>query len=386
MLSIKIPLFLSVLLLVACTSVVQKVKYPPNPAALERALSGELVLGRAVVVSELPEENLFGLTEPMKRFAQSIGARAGSSRAKAELLHQQLILPTSAGGRGISYSAFQTITGIEAFDRRQANCLSYTLLYVALARYMGLNAYINEVMLPPTWAMREDETYIFMRHVNAMVNLPKPFLNSWVQTRHAADISDIVVDLEMRRYKAHYPQGPITEAVAAAMFYSNKGMELAAAGDKALGFKYLRKSLQETDNISYLWSNLGGFYRRQGLNAEAEAMYLQGLRYNAKDFTIMHNLADLYLEENNPERAEEFRLLVRRHRNANPYFMYSRAQEALVRDELPAAVTLIEKAIKKQSDEPLFYEFAVKLYERLGDEKKTEAMRKRLNLLSPATF
>jgi tetratricopeptide (TPR) repeat protein len=376
---IRIPLYLCLLLLVGCASLVHKNKYPPEPEALARALSGELVLGRAVVLSELPEENLFGLTEPMKVFAQAINARASSASKKAELLHQQLILPQTAGGRGISYSALRTITGVEAFEQRQANCLSYTLLYVSLARYLGLKAYVNEVMLPPTWGMRNDETYLFMRHVNAMVNMPKPIFGGIIRDMSVADISDIVVDLEMRRYRANYTQGVISEASTAGMFYSNKGMELAAAGNSALAFKYLRRSLQVAEEVSYLWSNLGSFYRKQGLNVEAEAAYLQGLGYNPKDLTIMHNLAGLYLDTNNPVRAEEFRLQVRRHRNANPYFIYRRAQEKLARADLPAATALIEQAIKKQNDEPLFYKFALKLYEQQGDTHKAEKMRQKID-------
>ena len=134
----------------ACSSVVQKVPFLADKGPLARELSGELILGRPYLPEELPNADLFGLTEEMQAFAETVTARVKRSDAKAEALHKALISSTSVGGRGITYSAYDTITGIDAFERRQANCISYTLLFVAMARHVGLKAEVNEVILPPT--------------------------------------------------------------------------------------------------------------------------------------------------------------------------------------------------------------------------------------------
>jgi tetratricopeptide (TPR) repeat protein len=369
----------------ACSSVVQKVPFLSDKGPLAKELSGELILGRPYLPGELPDEDLFGLTREMQVFAEAATARASQSDAKAEALHQALITSSSYGGRGITYSAYDTITGIEAFERRQANCISYTLLFVSMARHVGLKAEVNEVILPPTWDMRASDTYLLMRHVNAKVFMPR--LNkSFVRVIGTADVSDIVVDLEMRRYRPHYKQQVIDKNLVAAQFYSNRGMELAAEGNAREGFLYLRKALLMSQEPSYIWSNFGSFYRRQKLLPEAEAIYLHGLSINPRDYTIMHNLAGLYKEMGKSGQSEYYQKRVRQHRNANPYYMFKRAEEAMGKNDLDGALVLIKNAIKKEENEARFYRLAADIYDKLGDTKNAQHMRDKLYQLSTIRF
>lgn len=369
----------------ACTSMVQKVPFLSEKSHLARELSGELILGRPYLPEELPNANLFGLTKEMQVFADAATAPFSQSDAKAEALHKALIGRASDGGRGITYSAYDTITGIDAFESRQANCISYTLLFVAMARHVGLKAEVNEVMLPPTWDMRAGDTYLLMRHVNAKVFMPRRN-RSAVQVISTADVSDIVVDLEMRRYRPNYKQQVINQSLVAAQFYSNRGMELAAEGNAREGFLYLRKALLMSQKPSYIWSNFGSFYRRQQLLPEAEAIYLHGLAINPRDYTIMHNLAGLYKEMGNLEQSEYYQKRVRQYRNANPYYMYKRAQEMMAKNDLDNAASLIQKAIKKEEGEIRFYRLAVEIYDRQGDSKNAEHMRDKVYQLSTIRF
>ncbi len=369
----------------ACSSVVQKVPFLADEGPLAKALSGELILGRPYRPEELPEADLFGLTTEMERFAETATAQVSRSDTKAEALHKALITSSSLGGRGITYSAYDTITGIDAFERREANCISYTLLYVAMARHLGLKAEVNEVILPPTWDMRATDTFLLMRHVNAKVFLPRPN-RSFVRVVGTADVSDIVVDLEMRRFRPHYKQQIIDKDLVAAQFYSNRGMELASEGDARAGFLYLRKALVMSQQASYIWSNFGSVYRRQNLLPEAEAIYLHGLSINPRDYTIMHNLAGLYKEMGNVEQSEYYQKRVRTYRNANPYYMFKRAQEALEKGERDGALVLIKRAIKKEGSEARFYRLAADIYDQLGDKENAQHMRYKLYQLSTIRF
>lgn len=368
-----------------CSSVVQKAPFTGDQGPVSRALTGELILARPYVASELPNHELFELTAEMKAFASTAVAGMVAADKKAEALHQALMTSEQLGGRGITYSAYITNTGIDAFEKREANCLSYTLLYVAMARHLGLKAEVNEVILPPTWDMREGDTYLFMRHVNAKVFMPS-VTRSWVRSVSTADVSDIVVDLEMRRFRAHYKQKVIGKDLIAAQFYSNRGMELAAEGDSTNAFLYLRKALLMSEAPSYIWSNFGSLYRRQGLLPEAEAIYLHGLKVNPRDYTIMHNLAGLYKEMGNQEQQKYYQERVRKHRNANPYYMYRRAQDAADKGDYDKALGLIKAAIKKEKDEIRFYRLAVTIYDALGDKQNAEFMRDKVYQLNTIRF
>lgn len=375
-----------VLLLAGCSSVVQKTPFSANKGPLATALSGELILGRPYKNDELPSVDLFGLTAEMRLFAETVTASAKHKDSKAEALHQALMTSSAHGGRGITYTSLVTNTGINAFEQRQANCLSYTLLYVAMARHLGLNAEVNEVMLPPTWEMRDNDTYLFMRHVNAKVFMPRKHTFSWVRVAETADVGDIVVDLEMRRFRPHYKQKVIDKDLVAAQFYSNRGMELSAAGNTREAFLYLRKALLVNAEQSYIWSNFGSFYRRQKMFTEAEAIYLHGLALNPRDYTIMHNLSGLYLERGDKVKHKEYQQRVRQHRNANPYYMFKLAEELSERNENDKALELLRKAIKKEKDEERFYRLAADIYERTGDSENAKLMRDKIYQLSTIRF
>lgn len=384
----KIPCFWVLffcLCLSACSAVVQKVPFLSDKGPLEQELSGELILGRPYLAEELPDADLFGLTEEMQLFAETATAHATRSDEKAEALHKALITSENRGGRGITYSAYDTITGIEAFERRQANCISYTLLFVAMARHLGLKAEVNEVILPPTWDMRATDTYLLMRHVNAKVFMPRPN-KTYIRITGAADVSDIVVDLEMRRYRPHYKQQVIGNDLVAAQFYSNLGMELAAEGNAREGFLHLRKALMMSQEPSYIWSNFGSFYRRQKLLSQAEAIYLHGLSINPRDYTIMHNLAGLYRDMGKLEQSQYYQERVRMHRNANPYYMFKRAEDLMAKNDLQGALVLIKKAIKKEESEARFYRLAVDIYDQLGDKENAQYMRDKVYQLSTIRF
>ncbi|PUA30117.1 MAG: hypothetical protein B0W54_06245 [Cellvibrio sp. 79] len=375
-----------VLLLAGCSSVVQKTAFSTNKGLVANALSGELILGRAYKNDELPSVDLFGLTPEMRLFAETVTANARHKDSKAEALHQALMTSSAHGGRGITYSAMITNTGIDAFQQRQANCLSYTLLFVAMARHLGLNAEVNEVMLPPTWEMRDNDTYLFMRHVNAKVFMPRKHMFSWVRVAETADVGDIVVDLEMRRFRPHYKQNVIDKDLVAAQFYSNRGMELSAQGNRHEAFLYLRKALLVNADQSYIWSNFGSFYRRQKMLPEAEAIYLHGLALNPRDYTIMHNLSGLYLEQGDKVKHKEYQQRVRQHRNANPYYMFKLAEELAQRNENDKALELLRKAIKKEKDEERFYRLAAEIYERTADSENAKLMRDKIYQLSTIRF
>lgn len=337
-----------------------------NAQSLERALSGELILGHHWRAEELPAYDLFLLTAEMREFAERAASNKRRSFARAEALQRALLLPVDKGGLGITYNSDLTQTPIAAFAQRRVNCVSFTLMYVALARHIGLNAYVNEVDLPPSWDLRNKDAFLFLRHVNAKVKLAR---------------EEVVIDLEMDRYSPAYRQRAISEDLAAAQFYNNRGMELSAAGDVSGGFSYLRKALLLDDKQSYIWSNFATLYRRQGFFPEAEAAYLYGLSLDAQDLTIISNLAGLYGLLGDSERADFYFARAERHRDTNPYYRYSRATFALQEGRPDQALGLIREALKQRDDEPRFYALAADIYEQLGNTAAATKMRKKMQSL-----
>lgn len=335
----------------------------PSGADLQEILSGEVLLGEPVRPQDLPDYDLMRLSPMMEVIAEELAMMHSRTTRRAEALHHALLSSPMVGGQGIRYSALETTTAREAFESKRANCLSFTLMYVAMARHMGLDARVNDVKIPPSWRQRDNEAMLYFRHVNAKVRLPRG--------------DELVVDLEMDRYSPVYEQTLISESLAAAQFYNNRGMELAAQSQPEQGFLHLRKALELDSTQGYIWGNLGTLYNRQGYPHQAELAYLAGLAQSPDDLTVMSNLSSLYKQLGETDKATYFLERAREHRESNPYYLYFRAQEKLAEKDLQGALGLLEQAIEQQEREPRFYELAAEIHERKNQSAKAEQMRRK---------
>lgn len=352
------------ILLSACSQLEPHPDWVQTPAAgdLQQILSGEVLLGEPVQTQDLPHNDLMQLSPMMEVIAEELAMMHRGGNRRAEALHRMLLSSPLSGGMGMRYSALKTAPAQEAFEDKQVNCLSFTLMYVAMARHMGLDARVNEVRVPPSWDMRNDNALLLFRHVNAKVFLPFG--------------EELVIDLEMERYSPVYEQKAIPETLVAAQFYNNRGMELLADGEVRQSFLHLRKALELDDRQGYIWGNLGTLYSRRGFHREAEMAYLNGLAQTPDDLTVMSNLATLYDTLGEREKSAYFLQRAREHRDNNPYYLYSMAREQLDKGDLVQAQRYLEQAMAKQGKEPRFYALAADIYDQRDLPEKAEAMRR----------
>jgi tetratricopeptide (TPR) repeat protein len=292
-----------------------------------------------------------------------------------------LVRSGEQGGQGIRYSAFNTGTAREVFETGQTNCLGYTLLYVSLAKYAGLNAQVNQVMVPPTWDMNSKRSYFLMRHVNAKVVSHKSRWPLVREVHRIADVSDVVIDLEIRRFRTNYRQKSLDNISTEALFYNNRAMEFSSVEDEKNSFLYLRRALKAKDDQSFIWSNLASLYRKRGNLDLAEVTYLHALSLDGKDLTVLHNLASLYKQLGELQKSEIYRKKVQRYRNSNPYYLYQVAASAKEEKDIPKALYYITRAIKKETGDDRLYLLAAEIMIAAGDTKGAEKMQKKADEL-----
>jgi Transglutaminase-like superfamily len=137
-------------------------------------LGAEPAEGAKAVVSSpdynLPEDphELLRLDAEMKTF---FAARID----RTALLETRLdeIIKAILGEKGLhfSYEGDGVYDVREAFRRRRGNCLTYSLLVVAVAREFGIKAEFNEVFIVPRWN-RSGGIIIESRHINVRVEAP----------------------------------------------------------------------------------------------------------------------------------------------------------------------------------------------------------------------
>jgi len=269
-------------------------------------------------------------------------------------LQQLLRAVISDGSFGLVYDE-NTHTASGTYYARAGNCLSFTNMFIAMAREIDLDVSFQEVDIPPDWSMRGD-AYILSRHMNVKVDL--------------GPTREHVVDFNIDDFKTTYERREISDERAYAHFFSNKGVEQLQAGDYAAAFQYFHAALNFDREFAAGWSNLGALYRRAGQPVYAEAAYLEALRLQPEELLAMSNLARLYAAQGETELAEFYRSQVVYHRDRNPYYQYELARQAFLERDYEQAIEYLDKAVRKKQWEDSFYFLMGLSYLQLGDEQQ----------------
>lgn len=326
-----------------------------SPEEREWLLSGEVLDGRPMDKATLPEERILYLTPEMRRFARhAVSGYGGRERITA--LVSALI---DKAGLALRYDSQATFTAEEVYRTGRANCLSFTHLFIAMARYLDMDAQYNEVDVPPIWDMRRGNTLVLNKHINAMVTRQQRF-------RH-------VIDLNAEEYEAHYEQRNIHDSLAVAQHYNNKAMAYLVDKDFERALRYLVKAISMDPGVSYLWNNLGSLYRRAGRSNAAELAYKVALSENQEDLVAMSNVARLYRDAGELALAAHYEARAEAYRMKNPYYLYNLARQAIMEKDYKTAMKYTREAIKRNDREHRFYFLLGIILQRSGDEVEAYA-------------
>jgi Flp pilus assembly protein TadD len=313
------------------------------------------------------EEEVLAVSAGMEAFLDAHVARKAGRAIRLRQLARAI-----AGDRtfGLEYDE-TTRTASETFRTRRGNCLSFSNMFVAMARRLDLDAHYQEVDTPPDWSFR-DNAFVLNRHINVVVDLggalrPQERLSSLVRSSFPG--GEQVVDFNMEDFRTSYDRRRIPDARALAHFYNNLAVERMEAGDGTSALGYFRRALRHDLRFSPAWTNLGILYGRGGHLDHAEAAYLQALKADGRDLVALSNLASLYERRGDPERAAAYRARVEDHRRRNPYYRFQLARKAFQAGDYDAAIGHLGYAIRRKKNEDQFYYLLGLSHLKKGDEK-----------------
>ncbi|MGD8417925.1 MAG: tetratricopeptide repeat protein [Pseudomonadales bacterium] len=306
-----------------------------NPRALDKRaelLSGEIIFGEVVDVSAVPEVNILETSDAMHAFLEE---EVGHTTIAATKFRRLLGGLADHGYFAASYAANATRTAAETFRWKSGNCLSYTSMFIAMARGVGLDARYQVVSVPPSWdadagyLIRYTHVNVLMRRMGNGRALPREF---------AVDFNDVLPDPD-------YPRHMISDREATALFYANRSISLLRAGNMRDSFVYLKKAIAMDSDNADLWINLGAFYAKQEHYQDALAAYQVALHHDPHHRSALAGIGRAYEMLGNHEEAEKYAQEVRRYRERNPYYHYALAQAAFEDAEYEDALDAINTAI-----------------------------------------
>jgi len=302
----------------------------------------------SLAIEDLP--SLLVVSDEMRRFALDATRRESSIGDKA---HALAVALQAADGRHLRYDAEATLSAEQAFQQRRANCLSYTLLFVALAREVGIPAKFNEVDIPPIWELGDDQTLLLYRHVNVRINLTSPQYQ--------------IVDVSGEDYSPRYDQRIVSDRAALAQFYNNRAVELRLQQHRDQALPYQLRALELLPDAGYLWANLSSLYLLDGQLRAASIAITQALLLEPQSVSSYNTAADIHAQLGNTRLAAYFHGRARAYLEQNPYYHFQLALTALKeRDEL-RAYRETRQAILLSPTDPRFFFLAAELLLRLGD-------------------
>lgn len=297
------------------------------------------------------EAEVLALSPGMRAFLAAHVDAGGSNELKVHQLTRAIFDRSTFGLR---YEE-TTRTAAETFRTRSGNCLSFSTMFVAMARALGLRAEYQEVDIPPEWSLDRD-TFILNRHINVRVELQP--------------IGMLAVDFNIADFRASYDRRILSDDQALAQYYNNVGVERMQQGDTAGALANFRKAVTDNDrNFSPAWTNLGTLYVRHSQFAYAEAAYVEALRADRGNLVAMSNLAHLYERLGDVDRASAYRRKAARHRWRNPYYRYQLARQAYDAGKYRAAIAHLKYAISQKRNEDRFYALLGMSYRQEGDER-----------------
>lgn len=261
----------------------------------------------------------------------------------------------SLNGRGMQYDLSADFTAEETFQQGRANCLSFTLLLVALAKQRGIDVEFNQVEIPEVWDEIAEDRFRLYRHINAVYR-PRKLL---AQRKH-------VFDLAIEEYDFSYPQFAISEQSAVAQHYNNLAMNAFSKNDRLQALRLSRIALGMDINSADLWSNYGSVLRRYADQQDAEQAFLHALTLDKNHALAASNLASTYQMTGRHQLAKKYQTLVNKSRYRNPYFLFSEAEKHYQHGRYNLALKMIRKAIRLHDNEHRFYHLQGNIYFHLN--------------------
>lgn len=255
----------------------------------------------------------------------------------------------------ISYSDRKTHTATEAYLAREGNCLSVMNLYVAMARYVGVDASFQRVQVQPSWD-RRGNLLVLSQHINATGRLG-------VDRRYVVDFTPEIALQQLT-------SGVVSDIEARALYFNNLGVEALIAGELNEALIYFKNSLFLNPQQSITWNNIGATYNKLGNSRYAEYSYQQAFVHDDTNATAINNLVKYYRRHGNSALAREYEAAIQRFKNRNPYYHYSLGNRAFAANDMDRARRSYQRAVGLKESEPDFQFALSRVYLEMGNMDK----------------
>lgn len=270
-------------------------------------------------------------TPEMVRWARKRIAPSGPPSVRLTALLRSL---GSDSELDLQYDPEFTATAPEVFESGRFNCLSFSHLFVGLARSLGLE--VDYLEVEPLRFGKTGDLVLASGHVTVGygTGLGRKVLEIGTRPKNELNRARVIPDR-----RAH------------ALHFANLGAEAFLEGRPAEATELLSKALSIEPELASAWTNLGVIRRRQGDLAGAEKAYRRAIEAEGDQMAAYHNLFSLLLFQERESAAREIEGLLARSANRNPYAWLSVGEFSLDQGRLEDSRRFLRRAYRLAPDE-----------------------------------
>lgn len=226
-----------------------------------------------------------------------------------------------------NYEVKTTLTAAEAFYLRQGNCLSFTNLFVALGRSLGIPVQTG-LITRVRGSEREEDLIVVNTHVVGLFTQAG---------------GTVYFDFDTSRRRQPTTVRPLNDLWVTALYLNNRGADELRLRHADAAARLFEDAVKLAPDFAAAWGNLGVARRRLGDVDGALAAYAEALRLDPGNPTVLTNLVTLYRALGRTAEAEAADAAVRL-TGASPHLLIVRGDLALARGRVDEARQLYRRA------------------------------------------
>jgi len=324
------------------------------------ALAIALVTSPALAAVAVPEpESITRLPDAvMEKFEREVLSKTRQPKARVQGLMDFIF---DEDGLALEYADDHSRTVADSIRDKKANCLSFTLLFIELAKAARFKARLLESDQSLVWFSQDDKLYL-AGHVSAQIKLGH---------------NRFEVNFDPETPMTHSNKRPASDERVVAHFYNNRAAELMAVGDYTSADAYFTAARNTDPSLVSIFNNRGVLHRHLGDEVAAAASFEQALRMDPNDLSALSNLVNVYRVQERFAEADrlEENLSIAQRKNPIHHFIMGTQHER--NEEYERAFGYYKEASRLDRREPAYLLALARVSESAGKPEQARLYNKR---------